>query len=166
MWRPHAENGLDNDIISIMEVATMLDLGIILVAIEVVVIVAVSVIAGEWVRSAAVKLAKRASATPEVTSAIRDAVRAVWIVATIAGVLIVTGVANSFQALTIGGLAGLTVSLALQNTLSNILASVLFFNDNTLRLNDVVNYGGIRGTVIRISLRTRGSRATMETLPL
>ncbi|HZY94780.1 MAG TPA: mechanosensitive ion channel domain-containing protein [Candidatus Bathyarchaeia archaeon] len=134
--------------------ATALDLGLILVAIEVVVIIAVSITAGEWVRLAAVRLAKRAGASPEVTGAIRDAVRALWIVGTIAGVLIVTGVANSFQALTIGGLAGLTVSLALQSTLSNILASILFFNDNTLRLNDIVSYGGIRGAVIRISLRT------------
>jgi small conductance mechanosensitive channel len=130
------------------------DFGIIIVVIEAAVIVAVSVVAGEWVRSAAVRLAKRAGATPEVTGAIRDVVRAVWIVGTIAGLLVVSGVANSFQALTIAGLAGLTVSLALQSTLSNILALVLFFNDNTLRLNDLVYYGGIKGTVIRISLRT------------
>jgi small conductance mechanosensitive channel len=68
-------------------------------------------------------------------------------------VLIVTGIASEFQALTVTGLAGLTISLALQTTLSNIIAGVLLFSDKTLRLNDVISYGGIKGTIVRVGLR-------------
>src|SRR5207249_4131251 len=94
---------------------------------------------------------------------IRDGVRIAWIVVAVAAVLIVvaiasefqiTGIASEFQALTVTGLAGLTISLALQTTLSNIIAGVLLFSDKTLRLNDVISYSGIRGTVVRVGLRS------------
>jgi small conductance mechanosensitive channel len=124
-----------------------------LTIIEVVIIIVFSFFAGEFVRGIITRLARRAGATVEVASAIRDAVRVVWILAMVTVILIVTGVATEFQGLTIGAVAGLAVSLALQTTLTNILAGVLFFYDNTLRLNDEILYNGIKGTVIRISLR-------------
>jgi len=68
--------------------------------------------------------------------------------------MIVTGIASEFQALTVTGLAGLAISLALQTTLSNILAGVLLFSDKTLRLHDVISLGEIKGTVIRVGLRS------------
>lgn len=126
---------------------------LILTIIEVMVIIALSITSEHYVRRAVARIARRAGATFEVVSAIKDALRVVWVVATVSGVLFLTHIANDLQALTIGGLAGLTVSLALQNTLSNILAGLLFFYDSTLRVNDNVFYSGIKGTVIRISLR-------------
>src|ERR671922_808194 len=119
-----------------------------LTIIEVVIIIVFSFFAGEFVRGIITRLARRAGATVEVASAIRDAVRVVWILAMVTVILIVTGVATEFQGLTIGAVAGLAVSLALQTTLTNILAGVLFFYDNTLRLNDEILYNGIKGTVI------------------
>jgi small-conductance mechanosensitive channel len=84
----------------------------------------------------------------------RDGIRIGWIVVAVAVVLIVTGMASEFQALTVARLAGLTISLALQTTLSNIIAGVLLFSDKSLRLNDVISYGGIKGTVVRVGLRS------------
>ena len=78
--------------------------------------------------------------------------------------LIVTGIASEFQAMTVTGLAGLTISLALQTTLSNIIADVVLFSDKTLRLNDVISYSGIKGTVVGVGLRSTLIRTQEETL--
>jgi small conductance mechanosensitive channel len=126
---------------------------ILVTIIEIVAIIVFSIFAGEYVRRALARFAVRAGATYEVASAVKDAVRIVWILAMISAILVVSGVATEFQGLTIGAVAGLAVSLALQTTLTNILAGVLFFYDNTLRLNDQILYGAVKGTVIRISLR-------------
>jgi small-conductance mechanosensitive channel len=109
---------------------------------------------GELFRRGLTAIAKRAGASKTLVRSIRDGVRIVWIVVGVASVLIVTGIASQFQALTVTGLAGLTISLALQTTLSNIIAGVLLFSDKTLRLHDEIAFSGIKGTVVRIGLRS------------
>jgi small-conductance mechanosensitive channel len=84
-------------------------------------VVALWAIVGELFRRGLTALAKRAGASRQLVRTIRDGVRIAWIVVAVAGVLIVTGIASEFQALTVIGLAGFTISLALQTTLSNIL---------------------------------------------
>jgi small-conductance mechanosensitive channel len=121
---------------------------------QIVGVVALWAIVGELFRRGLTAIAKRAGASKPLIRTIRDGVRIVWIVIATAAVLIVTGIASEFQALTVTGLAGLTISLALQTTLSNIIAGVLLFSDKTIRLNDVISYGGIKGTVVRVGLRS------------
>ncbi|TMI18005.1 mechanosensitive ion channel [Candidatus Bathyarchaeota archaeon] len=111
-------------------------------------------IVGELFRRGLTAIAKRAGASKQLVRNIRDGVRIAWIVVAVAAVLVVTGIASEFQALTVTGLAGLTISLALQTTLSNIIAGVLLFSDKTLRLNDVISYSGIKGIVVRVGLRS------------
>jgi len=111
-------------------------------------------ILGELFRRGLTALAKRAGASNGLIRSIRDGVRIAWIIVAVAAILIVTGIASEFQALTVTGLAGLTISLALQTTLSNIIAGVLLFSDKTLRLHDVIQYSGIKGTVVRVGLRS------------
>ena len=96
------------------------------------------------VRRGLIAIAKKAVASKQLVRNIRDGVQIAWIVAAVAAVSIVTGIAYEFQALTVTGLAGLTISLALQTTLSNIIAGVLLFSDKTLRLNDVTSYSGMK----------------------
>jgi len=124
------------------------------ILIQIVSVVVPSAIVGELFRRGLTALAKRAGASRDVIRDIRGGLRIAWIVIAVAGVLIVTGIASEFQALTVTGLAGLAISLALQTTLSNILAGVLLFSDKTLRLHDDISYNGIRGTVIRVGLRS------------
>jgi small-conductance mechanosensitive channel len=124
------------------------------VTLQVVSVVVVWAIVGELVRRGLTALSKRAGASKQLIRTIRDGVRIAWIVIAVAGVLIVTGIASEFQALTVTGLAGLTISLALQTTLSNIIAGVLLFSDKTLRLHDVISYSGIKGTVVKVGLRS------------
>src|SRR2546428_9981773 len=127
---------------------------IITILIQIVSVVVASAIVGELLRRGLTALAKRAGASRDAIRDIRGGVRIAWIVIAVAAVLIVTGIASEFQALTVTGLAGLAISLALQTTLSNILAGVLLFSDKTLRLNDVISYSGIKGTVVRVGLRS------------
>ena len=121
---------------------------------QIVGVVGLWALVGELFRRGLTAIAKRAGASKQLIRNIRDGVRIAWIVVAAAAVLIVTGIASQFQALTVTGLAGLTISLALQTTLSNIIAGVLLFSDKTLRLNDVISYSGIKDTVVRVGLRS------------
>lgn len=63
------------------------------------------------------------------------------------------GLASEFTALTISGIGALTISLALQTTLSNIISGFLLFTDGVVRLDDEIEYSGIKGKVVRLALR-------------
>ena len=121
---------------------------------------------GELFRRGLTAIAKRAGASKTLVRTIRDGIRITWIVIGVASVLIITGVASQFQALTVTGLAGLTISLALQTTLSNIIAGVLLFSDKTLRLHDEIAYSGIKGTVVRVGLRSTLIRTQEGTIAI
>ena len=71
---------------------------------------------------------------------------AVWLVS-------VTGIGSMFSFLTLSGIAGLAVSLTLQNTLTNIISGILILSDGVLRLHDSVEYSGVKGRVVKIGLR-------------
>src|SRR2546425_506338 len=99
--------------------------------------------------------ARRAGVSPRVISYIRVALNAAWIVVAVTSVLSISSLAPYLSsALTISGLVTLAVSLALQTTLSNMIAGILLFQDNTLRIGDLIQYSGVRGTVVRVWLRT------------
>ena len=117
-------------------------------------IIAASAIIGELLRRGITAVSAHAGASREVTRRITEGVRITWIIVAAVGVLTVTGVASAFQALTLPGLVGLAITLALQTTLSNIIAGLMLFNDKTLRIHDVISYGGVKGTVIKINLRS------------
>ena len=99
------------------------------------------------------RLVRRAGAHAGLARSIREGFTLVWI--TLAGVAILslTGVASEFSFLTFSGVVGLAVSLALQNTLSNIISGVLLLSDGVLRLDDSVEYSGVKGVVVKIGLR-------------
>lgn len=100
------------------------------------------------------RVATRAGASKSVARAASHWVAvlmAVLAVATFAGL---TGISSEFTTLTISGIAGLAASLALQTTLSNIIAGLLMFSDGVLRLGDDVEFGSTRGEVVKLSLRT------------
>jgi small-conductance mechanosensitive channel len=121
---------------------------------QIVGVVAFWAIVGELFHRGLTAIAKKAGGSKQLVRNLRDGIRITWIVVAVAAVLIVTGIASEFQALTVTGLAGLTISLALQTTLSNMIAGVLLFSDKTLRLDDVISYSGIKGTVVKVGLRS------------
>lgn len=115
--------------------------------------VVVSYLIAEVLIRVITRAAKRAHAPPALIRSIREGLSILWIVLAAAGVLSLTGIASQFSALTVSGLVGLAISLALQTTLSNIIAGIMLFNDGALRLNDMVEYSGIKGKVVKIALR-------------
>jgi len=126
---------------------------IIFLIVEIALIVAGSALFTETLIRGLSRLVRRAGAHAGLARSIREAFTVIWI--TLAGVAILslTGIASEFSFLTISGIVGLTASLALQNTLSNIISGVLLLSDGVLRLDDSVEYSGVKGVVVKIGLR-------------
>src|SRR3989442_10634933 len=92
--------------------------------------------------------------SPRVIRYIRVSVTAAWLVVAVTSALSISSLAPYLSgALPISGLVTLAVSLALQTTFSNMIAGILLFQDNALRIGDDILYGSIRGRVIRVWLR-------------
>lgn len=115
-------------------------------------------------RAVSKRAAKRAGAGPTVVRDIGAMLRIGAAVAIITNVLSATGVASEFTALTVSGIAALAVSLALQTTLSNVISGILLFNDGALRLNDSIEFGGVKGKVVRVALRNTWIKMESGTL--
>lgn len=99
------------------------------------------------------RAAKVAGASSTVIRDVGAAMRVIAILVVIAGILSFTGLASEFTALTLSGIGALAVSLALQNTLSNIISGIFLFSDGLIHLNDTVEYSNVKGKVVRIALR-------------
>ena len=99
------------------------------------------------------RLVRRAGAHAGLARSIREGFTLLWITLAGVGILSFTGIASAFSFLTISGIVGLAVSLALQNTLSNVISGVLLLSDGVLRLDDSIEYSGVKGVVVKIGLR-------------
>ena len=97
--------------------------------------------------------AKKAGTNPTVIRDIAVAMRVIAVLVIVTVILSLTGLASEFTTITISGIGALAVSLALQNTLSNILSGILMFHDGLIHLNDTVEYGSIKGKVVRLAMR-------------
>jgi small conductance mechanosensitive channel len=117
-----------------------------------------SVIAGSWlVAELLIRLitrgAKRAGASADLIRSVREALSILWVIFVAVGLVSVTGIGSIFSFLTLSGIAGLAISLALQNTLTNIISGILILSDGVLRLHDSIEYSGVKGRVEKIGLR-------------
>ncbi len=122
-------------------------------SVEIVLIVVGSALFTEALIRGLSRLVRRAGAHAGLARSIREGFTLLWITLAGVGILSVTGIASAFSFLTISGVVGLAVSLALQNTLSNIISGVLLLSDGVLRLDDSVEYSGVKGVVVKIGLR-------------
>jgi small conductance mechanosensitive channel len=126
---------------------------IIILIVEIVSIIVGSALLTEALIRGLSRLAKRAGAHAGLARSIREGFTLIWITLAAVAILSLTGIASGFSFLTISGIFGLAVSLALQNTLSNIISGVLLLSDGVLRLDDSVEYSGVKGVVVKIGLR-------------
>ena len=97
--------------------------------------------------------AKKAGTNPTVIRDIAVVMRVIAVLVIVTVILSLTGFASEFTTITISGIGALAVSLALQNTLSNILSGILMFHDGLIHLNDTVEYGSVKGKVVRLAMR-------------
>lgn len=103
-------------------------------------------------------VAKRAGAKPPLLRTIRDVITLIWLLLALGGILSATGLASEFTTLTFSGIIGVGVSLALQSTLSNVIAGILLFHDKAIRLGDEIMFGGVKGRIVQIGLRATWMR--------
>jgi small-conductance mechanosensitive channel len=133
----------------------MIEAPILELVVKVVVIIAAFWLVGELlVRVVITPSAKRAGVSQGQLRIFEDGLRFFLMVLAIVAVVRVSGLASEFTTLTISGVAAIALSLALQTSLSNVIAGVLLLFDNTLRINDLIEYGGIKGQVVKIGLRS------------
>src|SRR5207244_12264538 len=92
-------------------------------------------------------------ASADLSMNVREGLSIRWVVFVAAWLVIVLGLGSIFSFLTLSGIAGLAISLALQNTLTNIISGILILSDGVLRLHDSVEYSGVKGRVVKIGLR-------------
>jgi len=111
------------------------------------------VVAEELIGLVIRKAAKVAGAGSTVLRDLKTGTRLIALVIVLSNVLNLAGLSSLFTTLTISGILGVAVSLALQTTLSNVISGLLLFNDGVLRLGDMIEYGGTKGKVVRIGLR-------------
>lgn len=128
-----------------------------LTAAEVVALIIGIAVVGTVLASLVRTVALRAGASKAVANSIRSWIGVLMIISVIAGVSYLTGISSLITTLTISGIAGLAISLALQNTISNVISGVLLLSDGIIRLGDDIQYGGpggVRGEVVKLSLRS------------
>lgn len=95
----------------------------------------------------------RAGVNKGAARTVREVFALIWVITAVSGVATYAGVASYFTALTISGIGGLTISLALQNTIQNIISGFLLFSDGAIRVGDEIECSGVKGTVVRMALR-------------
>jgi small conductance mechanosensitive channel len=126
---------------------------IIILIVEIALIIAGTALFTEVLIRGLSRIVRRAGGHAGLARSIREGFTLIWITLAGVGILSLAGVASEFSFLTISGIVGLAVSLALQNTLSNIISGVLLLSDGVLRLDDSVEYSGVKGVVVKIGLR-------------
>jgi small conductance mechanosensitive channel len=117
------------------------------------VFIVVTVLIEEVISYVIRRAAKAAGTSPTVIRDVVLTMRVIAIVIIVAGILRLTGLASDFTTLTISGIGALAVSLALQNTLSNVISGIFLFYDGVIHLNDTVEFGSVKGKVVRLGLR-------------
>jgi small conductance mechanosensitive channel len=133
-----------------------------LVAAEVVVALAAIAVVGTLFTRLVRSIAVRAGASKAVASSITQWMGVLMLLAGVGAVTTLTGLSSELTTLTVSGIFGLAVSLALQSTLSNVISGVLMIHDGFLRLGDDIQYGGpggVRGEIVKLSLRTTWIRS-------
>jgi small conductance mechanosensitive channel len=83
---------------------------------------------------------------------LRAVITIAWVAIATAGATATLGSFSFLSALTVSAIAGVAISLALQTTLQNILAGFILAQQRFLRTGDVIQVGGVKGTVVGIGL--------------
>jgi small conductance mechanosensitive channel len=135
----------------------MVDIIIVQIA-QAIAIVAVAWLLGESLIRLISRAAKRGGASPDLIRTVREAITILWVALATVAIFSITGIASLFSFLTLSGIVGLAVSLALQNTLSNVISGILLLSDRALRLHDTIVFSGLKGEVVKIGLRSTWMR--------
>jgi small conductance mechanosensitive channel len=118
-------------------------------------IVSVVIIVGvlEFLSLVLRRAARAAGASRGVQRDVSYAARIIEVAISAFTVLQIAGYGSVFTTYIVSGITAVAVSLALQNTLSNIISGLLLLSDGVIHVGDVIEYSGTKGEIVRIALR-------------
>jgi small conductance mechanosensitive channel len=122
--------------------------------IDVVFLVILPVALGSAVSKWAGDAAKRRGISPAQVRGILIATTTAWAAVVVYGLAVVIGPVSFLSTLTLSAIGGLVVTLALQTTLQNLVAGFLLLGRRFVRVGDLVEIGGMKGTVAAFGLVT------------
>ncbi len=117
-----------------------------------VLLVLLPVVLGLWLSVRLGDWARNRKAKPLTVRMIRIVVGSVGIGVALWGATIAFGPLSLLSTLTVSAIATITISLALQTTLSNIIAGFVLLRTRFLRVGDTVQFSGIKGTIVALGL--------------
>ncbi|HZY69499.1 MAG TPA: mechanosensitive ion channel domain-containing protein [Thermoplasmata archaeon] len=117
-------------------------------------LVIVPAIAGPLLTRWAAARSKRAGSTPARVRGIEVLITIAWIAIVAVGLSATLGSISFLSTLTFSAIAGVAVTLALQTTLQNFVAGILLLQHRFLRLGDIVQFGGVKGSIVGFGLVT------------
>jgi small-conductance mechanosensitive channel len=122
------------------------------IILDVILFIVLPAVVGYLVTRWAGDAAKRRGWSPVKVRVLRVVITIVWVAVVIAGTAATLGSVSFLSALTVSAVAGIAVTLALQTTLQNILAGFILIQQRFLHLGDVIQFSGVKGTVVGIGL--------------
>ncbi len=122
------------------------------VALDIVLFILVPAVTGYSLSRWGGEAAKRRGWPPARVHTLRVVITIVWVAIVVAGAAATLGSFSFLSALTVSAVAGIAITLALQTTLQNILAGFVLIQQRFLRIGDLVQFSGVKGTVVGIGL--------------
>jgi small-conductance mechanosensitive channel len=116
-------------------------------------IIAVIVVGFEIFIRIICSVVRRSGGSQSSTRTITEVIRILYVLIAAIAVASYTGLASTLTVLTLSGIAGLLVSLALQPTLTNMISGYYLMREGAIHVGDRITYGAINGTIIRVALR-------------
>jgi len=129
------------------------DISLLEVAFRVVVAVAAILLTGMFLTRAITSAAKRAGVPQTELRFFIDIMRTLFVLLAVIAAINLLGLTSLFTVLTVSGIVAIALSLALQTTLTNVISGILLLLDGSIRVSDSVQYGVVKGEVVKIGLR-------------
>ena len=121
---------------------------------EVVAIIIGAFLIGYVLPWALIKAGRKAGVSRAQLLTLRKWVRVLAIVLGVVGVVNALGAGSQVELLTLGGLAALIFSLAMQGFIASMIAGFLSFGQGTVRHGDIVEVAGAgKGRIVKVNLR-------------
>jgi len=121
---------------------------------DVVCVILVPMVVGPLLSKWAGDREKRLGANPAKVRGVRILITVAWVSLVAVGISITLGPISFLSTLTFSAIAGIAVTLALQTTLQNFVAGIILLQHRFLRVGDVVQFSGTKGTVVSFGLVT------------
>jgi small-conductance mechanosensitive channel len=120
---------------------------------EVVGVIVLAWLIGHILISELIKHSERAGSSQGQRVTVARWIKTLAIVFAVIGVLGVLGLGSQIELLTAAGLAGVIVGMMFQGFLANVLAGIITFKEDAVRVGDVVEVtGGGKGRVVKVKM--------------